>query len=162
MKYEINSTWTRMRSKDIEKLNEILDDEYCVEMEIGRKLSLMKVCRTEMENAIKDFNFEIVIAFMKKCNWVWAYTEEEKITHKQCTPSRVDFEKYFEECFRHALFRFIENGENIYHVESGGIIFYLHCRDILRPSNHNTYCSISFDISQLKRGEYSDEWLGID
>ena len=35
MGYQINSTWTKFRRKDIEKLNEIIDDEY---LYLGQRL----------------------------------------------------------------------------------------------------------------------------
>lgn len=35
MGYQINSTWTKLRRKDIEKLNAIIDDEY---LYLGQRL----------------------------------------------------------------------------------------------------------------------------
>ena len=39
MGYKINSNWTKEQKNDVEKLNKILDNSYCQELEISRKIN---------------------------------------------------------------------------------------------------------------------------
>ena len=59
MGYEINSTWTRMHKTDIEELNDIIDDKYCREMEIARKLNLMKKFKEAFDKEINSLENEV-------------------------------------------------------------------------------------------------------
>jgi hypothetical protein len=141
MGYEINSTWTRLRRNDIEKLNEILDDEYCRELEIGRKLNIMNFVTRKFEEALKEFDFGRVIKFMRQTHWVWALEGGERV------PTKSEMISFIRRNFlKHALYQMIELGENRYCASSGGIVFDAGIESS-SPGPDDVWVIISFDIS---------------
>ena len=118
MGYEINSTWTRLRQKSIERLNEIIDDEYCIEMEIGRKLAIMEKLTDEFDKEINSLNWDNITKFMKEHDWTWYMggnlnncyipTKEEMIKRL-----KTDY-------FKHGLYEIIELGKDRFSTFSGG------------------------------------------
>lgn len=118
MGYETKSIWTQLRSKDIKELNEIIDDEYCRELEIGRKLNIMKKFKAEFNKEINSLNWEAITNYMKEHNWVWYMggsldnlaipTKEEMIESL-----KINF-------LKHGLYEIIELGKGSYSSSSGG------------------------------------------
>jgi hypothetical protein len=146
MKYEINSTWTNLRRKDIEHLNNIIDDEYCREQEIGRKLNILEVFEKKLNKAIKDFNFDIVIDFMQKNNWTWA------VYHKDvdyAVPTREDIIDAIEEDFKHCIFQILECGKKEAGISGGGIVLDMGIVGDY-ASEDTTWLEIYFDISRFR------------
>ena len=140
MGYKIDSTWKQLRKKDIEELNSIIDDEYCNELEIGRKLNLMEKIKKAFNEELESFDFDNVLKFMNDNNWVWANydgglhyavpTEERIIEHL-----RTDL--------KHGMYHIIELNEKSYQVFSGGIVFGINI------IGNDAYVSIYFDIAHF-------------
>jgi len=144
MGYQINSLWSKLRKNDIEKLNSIIDDEYCNELEIGRKLHIMKIFDELLEEALNTFNFDVVLQFMQNKNWEWYLRDDtygvpskEDIIHE----IRSDF-------YKHGLFKIIELNEKSYGMSGGGIVFEMGM-DGNYPDKNNCYLNIYFDIAHL-------------
>lgn len=78
MGYSINSTWTRLREKDINHLNEIIDDEYCNEKVIARKLHILEIFEELLDEELNRLRFDIISKFMKENDWVWTLYENGK------------------------------------------------------------------------------------
>lgn len=142
MGYEINSTWTRLRQDDIKKLNEVIDNKYCRELEIGRKLDVMKKFTEEFENEIQSLNWDSITKFMHYSNWEWYMggrldnyaipTKEEMIERLAGT----DF-------LKHGLYEIIELGKDRFSTFSGGFNFEM-------GYNGSTYwVHICFDIAHI-------------
>lgn len=144
MGYQINSTWTKLREKDINKLNKIIDDEYCIELEIGRKLNLMEKFNKAFNEAIKNFNFDIVIKFMKDNNWKWFHSEDGKDFYEVPTRSYM-IDRMKEDFLKHGLYEIIELDKTSYGVSSGGIVFEMNI------VGNECYVEIYFDISHFKK-----------
>ena len=144
MGYKINTTWKQLHKNDIEKLNEIIDDEYCNELEIGRKLRLMKVFEEKLNEAIEDFNFNNVIKFMTMTNWEWSnYNGHYSVPCREeiieCI--KVDF-------FKHGLYEIIELGHKTYGSITGGLVFDMGITADY-PTKDTVYVNIYFDIAHL-------------
>ena len=141
MGYEINSTWTRLREKDIQKLNEIIDDEYCNELEIGRKLNIMKKFTEAFDNEVNSLYWENILEFMTDHNWTWVFydgKEQYRIPTKEEMIERLktDF-------LKHALYEIIELGKNSYSSFSGGFNVEMGIYE------GNYYVHICFDIAHF-------------
>lgn len=144
MGYQINSTWTRLRQNDIKKLNEIIDDEYCNELEIGRKLHIMEVFDKLLKEAIDDFKFDIVLKFMKDYNWEW-YLGGDVYS----IPTKEDIIKFIKEDFyKHGLYNLIELNKKTFSMSGGGIVFEMGMNSDY-VSKDNSYLNIYFDIAHL-------------
>jgi hypothetical protein len=147
MGYKINSTWTRLREKDINRLNEIIDDEYFNEKIIGRKLHILKIFEELLDNELARLRFDIIQKFMKENNWVWSMYENDKLHEAVPTIKQmIDFIK--EDLFKNALFDLIELNKKEYTASSGGFILNAGTSSEY-PSKDNCYLSIWFDISHL-------------
>lgn len=143
MGYEINSTWTRLRQDDIKKLNEIIDDEYCQELEIGRKLNIMKNFKDKFDEEINSLNWERITNYMKENDWQWYMggnfdnyaipTKEEMIERL-----KTDF-------LKHGLYEIIELGQDRYSSFSGGFNVEMGC------NNGIYWVHICFDIAHFSR-----------
>lgn len=140
MGYKINSTWKQLRKNDIEELNSIIDDEYCNELEIGRKLSLMKKIKKAFDEELKSFNFDTVLKFMNDNNWEWANYDG---TSQLAIPTKEKIIEHLRANLKHGMYRIIELNEKSYNVFSGGIVFEI---DII---GYNAYVSIYFDIAHF-------------
>ena len=122
MGYQINSTWTRLREKDINRLNEIIDDEYCIEQEIGRKLHIMEVFENLLEEEFNRLKWSNIKNFMNANNWEWSFYENGKSFYK--IPDIGDMRKMIKrEFFNHALYDIIELGKKEYTCSTGGFVF---------------------------------------
>ena len=144
MGYEINSTWTRLREKDIEKLNEIIDDEYCRELEIGRKLNIMKKFNEAFDKAVSEFRFDIVLKFMLDNNWEWFHYENGKSFY--AVPTKEHFIKVLKnEYLKHGLYEIIELGKTSFSMSGGGIMF------SMNMYGDEYYVEIGFDISHFTK-----------
>lgn len=146
MKYEINSIWTKMREKDIQELNNILDDEYCRELEIGRKLNIMKGFKKAFNEAINEFRFDIVLKFMKDNNWKWHHYEDGKEEYVVPTKDRI-IKVLREDYLKHGLYNIIELNKTSFSLESGGIVFEMNMIE------DNYYVGIYFDIAHFVRDD---------
>ena len=147
MGYPINSTWTRLREKDINRLNEIIDDEYCNEKAIARKLHILEIFEELLDEELKRLKFDVISKFMKENNWVWSFYENDKSYEAVPKPHQmIDFIK--EDFFKHALFEFIELNEKEYTVSGGGFVFNAGMTSEY-PSKDNCYLSIWFDIAHF-------------
>lgn len=144
MGYEINSTWTKLRRKDIQKLNEIIDDEYCKELEIGRKLSIMENFNKAFDEAISNFRFDIVLKFMQEHNWDWFHYENGKSFY--AVPTKEHFiEVLKEEYLKQGLYEIIELGETSFSMSGGGIMFSM---DMV---GYECFVEIGFDIAHFTK-----------
>lgn len=142
MGYQINSTWAQLRENDIKKLNEIIDDEYCRELEIGRKLNIMKKFNEAFDKAIKDFRFDIVLNFMKEHNWEWIHYEGGKSFYAVPTKGRF-IEVLKNEYLKHGLYEIIELGKKSFSLSGGGIVF------SMNMIGNECYVEIGFDIAHF-------------
>jgi len=148
MGYKINSTWTRLREKDINRLNEIIDDEYFNEKLIGRKLNILKIFEELLDEELDRLNFDRIHNFMKENNWVWSIYENNKLHEAVPTIKQmIDFIK--EDLFKNALFDLIELNKKEYVASSGGFILCAGTNSEY-PSRDNCYLNIWFDISHFK------------
>ena len=152
MTYEINTPWRNLHKNAIEELNQIATQKFRIEDEISRKLRIIKAAKEAVNKAIEDFNFDVVIRFMKQVGWKWAYTIQG-----EDVPTKEDFINFFYggDCLKHALYDMIELGKNRYEITTGGVIFKLICTDLDYADESNTFCSIAFDISQW-RDEFAE------
>ena len=144
MCYEINSIWTRLRQDDIKKLNEVIDDEYCRELEIGRKLNMMKKFTEEFENEIKYLNWNNILQFMKDNNWKWyigGNLDNYAIPTKEEMIERLRGSDYL----KHGLYEIIELGKNEFSTFCGGFNFKMGYR------GDNYWVHICFDIAHFNK-----------
>ena len=147
MGYQINSVWTRLRKDDIERLNEIIDDEYCVEQEIGRKLNLMNKLTEAFDEELNRFNFDAVLSFMNGHDWKWAFYEDSKSFYK--VPDKDDIIKTLKTDFlKHALYDIIERGKTEAGTESGGLVLNIGI------DGNDVWCRIYFDIAHFISNEH--------
>ncbi len=142
MGYEINSVWTEYRKKEIEELNEIIDNEYYIEREISKKLDIKRRFEEELKDELNFFNFDNVIHVMKLYNWQWI-DDIKTWTYK--TKSRTDIIKQIKDLFKEGLYRFIEEGEKDYTVSTGGIVLNM------GRNGDNVWVNIWFDIAHIDK-----------
>lgn len=148
MGYEINSVWTKLKEKDIRKLNEIIDDKYCKEHEIAIKLYIMNKFNDALNDEILVVNWDNVLRFMRENNWTWYLDDDYKIPTKEEIIERIRTDY-----FNPGLYQILEKGENRYSVFSGGIVFEM------GYSGHygdNYWVSIYFDIAHYRKGTIFD------
>ena len=144
MGYEINSTWTKIHENDIKKLNEIIDDEYYKELEIGRKLNIMKKFNKAFYEAVSNFRFDIVLKFMKDNNWEWHHYENGKSFY--AVPTKEHFiEVLKNDYLEHGLYDILELGKTSFSMSVGGIVFSM---DMI---GDNCYVNIGFDIAHFTK-----------
>lgn len=134
-----------MHSKDIAELNRIATNEYEEDMEIGRKLRIIRVVKQVVQDEIDTLNFDVILNFMKSVNWIWAHT----IAGRDMVPTKEDLIKHIHNDMDHALYKMIELGENKYHVTSGGLDIEIVCGNLSYADKGNTRCSIGFDIAHF-------------
>jgi len=137
MGYEINSTWTSLHRKDVEKLNEIIDDEYCRELEIGRKLNIMKKITDEFDKEIASLNWDSITKFMKKHNWQWYMGG--KLDNYAIPTKEQMIERLRKDFLKHGLYEIIELGKDRFSSFSGGFNFEM----------GHTWVHICFDIAHI-------------
>ena len=142
MGYEINSTWTRLRQDDIKKLNEVIDNKYCQELEIGRKLNVMKKFTEEFENEIQSLNWDNITNYMKENNWQWymgGRLDNYAIPTKEHMIERLASADFL----KRGLYEIIELGKDRFSTFSGGFNFEM-------GYNGSTYwVHICFDIAHF-------------
>ena len=147
MGYQINSTWTQLREKDINRLNEIIDNEYCIEHQIAIKLHIMEVFENLLEEEFNRLRFDIIESFMQAANWEWSFYENGKSFYK--IPDKNDMIKMIKrEFFDHALYDIIELGKNEYMCSTGGFVFNMGMTGKY-ASKENCYLNIYFDIAHF-------------
>ena len=140
MGYKINSVWTQLRKNDIEELNSIIDDEYCNELEIGRKLNLMKEIKKAFNKELESFNFDTVIKFMNDNNWEWADYDG---TLQYAIPTKEKMIEHLRLNLKHGMYKIIKLNEKSYQSFSGGIVFGINI------IGNDVYVSIYFDIAHF-------------
>ena len=141
MGYEIKSIWTQLHSKDIEELNEIIDDEYCRELEIGKKLNIMKKFKAEFNKEINSLNWEEITNYMKEHNWVW-YMDGS--FDNQAIPTKEQMIERLERDFlKHGLYDIIELCKDRYSSLSGGFNVEMGC------NGDSYWVHICFDIAHF-------------
>ena len=154
MGYQINSSYTKLRKDDIERLNKIIDDEYCNEQEISRKLNIMMTMEEKLDEAIEDFNFKVVIEFMTQHNWKWAQHKNGKTY--MSVPDKNDIIEFIrKDFFKHGLYDLIESGKKKFSCSSGGIVFFMGYDGDYCGSD-SAWVSIYFDIANYV-GENDDD-----
>ena len=146
MGYKINSIWKERRKNDIEKLNAIIDDEYCNELEIGRKLNLMEKFNNALEEALDEFDFNAVIQFMKDNDWEWAHYENGKSFYAVPTKKHI-IETIKNDFFKHGLYEIIVLNKTSFRALSGGIVFDMNLID------GKAFIDIYFDIAHFRDGD---------
>lgn len=142
MGYEINSIWTEYHKKEIDELNEIIDNEEYIEREISKKLDIKRRFEKELNDELNFFNFDAVIHVMKLYNWQWI-DDIKTWTYK--TPSRTDIIKQINDLFKEGLYRFIEQNETHYTVSTGGIVLNM------GRKGDNMWVNIWFDIAHIDK-----------
>ena len=140
MGYKINSVWAQLRKNDIEELNSIIDDEYCNELEIGRKLNLMKEIKKAFNKELESFNFDTVIKFMNDNNWEWANYDG---TLQYAIPTKEKMIEHLRSNLKHGMYKIIKLNEKSYQTFSGGIVFSINI------IGNDVYVSIYFDIAHF-------------
>ena len=143
MGYEINTTWKRMRKDDIERLNQIIDDEYCNELEIGRKLNIMKKFNEEFEKEIKNIYWSNILDYMKTNNWTW-YMGGNFDNYGIPTKGEM-IERLKTDFLKHGLYEIIELGKDRYSSFSGGFNVEMGIYE------GNYYVHICFDIAHFTK-----------
>ena len=118
MGYEINTTWRKLRQNDIEELNKIIDDEYCNELEIGRKLNIMKKFNEEFEKELNNINWDSILKFMTENNWQWVFYDGKE-NFRVPTKSEI-VTRLRNDYLKHGLYEIIELGKDNYSTFSGG------------------------------------------
>lgn len=145
MGYKINSAWTRFHEKDINRLNEIIDNEYCNELEIGRKLNIMHRFEDEFDKEIENLNWNSILKFMKDNNWQWAFYDNGS---NYRVPTKAEIIKRLRNYyFKPSLYHIIELGETHYASFSGGFNVELGYLD------DNCWVNIYFDIAHFWEDE---------
>ena len=143
MGYKINSLWTEIHKDDIMELNAIIDDEYCNDLEIGRKLNMMKKFKVALDKELNDFNFDTVLAFMNENNWEWANYDG---TSQYAVPTEEKIIKFIKnDLFKRGLYNIIELNEKSFSSFSGGIVFEMDW------FNGEAYVNIYFDIAHFEK-----------
>ena len=143
MGYEINSTWTRMHKTDIEELNDIIDDKYCREMEIARKLNLMKKFKEAFDKEINSLNWDNITKFMQENEWVWYIGGE---LNNMAIPTKDEMiAKLKIDFLKDGLYEIIELGKESYSLFSGGFYFNMEI------NGNNCLVNIFFDIAHFKK-----------
>lgn len=143
MGYEINSAWTRMRKTDIEELNDIIDDKYCREMEIARKLNLMKKFKEAFDKEINSLNWDNITKFMQENEWAWYIGGE---LHNMAIPTKEEMIARLKIDFlKDGLYEIIELGKESYSSFSGGFYFNMEI------NGNNCLANIFFDIAHFKK-----------
>lgn len=141
MGYAINTTWTQLRRNDIEKLNEIIDDEYCREREIGRKLNMMKNFEEEFDKEINSLNWERITNYMKENNWKWYMGGR---LDNYAIPTKEEMiESLKTQFIKHGLYEIIELGKERYSSFSGGFNVEMGC------NGDRYWVHICFDIAHF-------------
>ena len=144
MGYEINSTWTQLRRKDIEELNKIIDDKYCRELEIGRKLNIMKKFKHEFDEEIASLNWDNILKFMEENNWKWYMGGS---FDNQATPTKEEMIEMLKTDFlKHGLYVIIELGKDRYSSFSGGFNVEMGYNGV-----NNYWVHICFDIAHFSK-----------
>lgn len=145
MGYKINSDWTRFHEKEINRLNKIIDDkyynEYCNELEIGRKLNIMHRFEEEFDKEIENLNWDSILKFMKDNNWQWCFYDS--ISNYRVPTKEEIIKRLRNDHFKHSLYHIIELGEIHYAIFSGGFnveLGYL---------GDNFWVNIYFDIAHF-------------
>lgn len=143
MGYEINSTWTKLREKDIKKLNEIINDEYCIELEIGRKLNIMEKFNKAFDKEIEHIHLSNIIQFMTDNNWTWFFNDGGK---EYRIPNKFEIiNKLKNDFLKHGLYHIIELNEKEYSMFSGGFNFEMGYNE------DNYWVNIYFDIAHFSK-----------
>ena len=137
MGYLINSVWTKMKENDIKKLNNIIDDKYCQELEIGRKINIMKKFEDIFDKEINSLYWDNIITYMRSNNWGYGFDNE-----LQTKESLIDFLK--NDFLKHGLYNIIELNRTSYQAFSGGFLF-----DMGIAPSGNYYVNIYFDIAHF-------------
>lgn len=141
MGYKINSVWTKIHENDIKKLNEIIDDGYCIELEIGRKLNMMKRFNDAFDKEVKSLYWENIIDFMKEHNWTWYMGGN----FDNCAiPTKEEMvERLKSDFLKRGLYEIIELGKDRFSSFSGGFNFEMGINE------GNYWVNICFDIAHF-------------
>lgn len=149
MGYKINSVWTELRKNDIEKLNAIIDDHYCIENEIGRKLNMMNEITNVFNKEIHDINFDIIVQFMQANDWKWSFYDGGS---KERVPTRDEMIRFLRDNFlKRGLYEMIELNKDKFDASSGGFFF-----DMGRSNDGTYYVQIIFDIAHFIKDDIDE------
>lgn len=129
--------WKQEHQDEINRLNAILEDDYCNELYLREKLKLFKKFEEELEDAKKYFNFKRVLKYMNDVNWTWAYTNQGN----NKVPTKEDLLRCIDELFRHSMFTILKEGKKSTCIATGGLV--MNCG----ISGDDVYISLFFDIS---------------
>ena len=143
MEYKINSNWTREQKNDVEKLNKILDNSYCQELEISRKINIMKEFESSFKKEIENIYWDNILDYMKTTNWVWVFPEHG--IYYERTPSKEEMIKRLKDLFEDGLFNIIKLGKTEYICSTGGFTISLHM------INNHYNVDILFDIAHYTK-----------
>ena len=144
MGYQINTTWKKLREKDILELNKIIDDEYCNELEIGRKLNLMDKLNKVFNEELSNINFDNILDFMEVNDWKWSIYKNGKSYYEVPTKEYI-IDQLKNDFLKHCMFEIIELNKTESGRESGGIVL-----DIGINGN-DAWCRIYFDIAHYNK-----------
>ena len=137
--YNSNSDWA-VRNRDyLNKLNDIMNDEYCVELELSRKIEMLKKFEHAFNNELNNLNWDNIINYMHSNNWGYGWNNELQ--------NREQFEDFLRnDFFKHGLYRIIKMNQTSYSTFSGGFAF-----DMGITSSGVHYVNIYFDIAHFRK-----------
>lgn len=148
MGYKIDSIWTKMNENRIDKLNAIIDDHYCIENEIARKLSIMDQITQEFNREVNSINFDNIVNYMQANDWKWAFYDDGPSYRVPTKDEMITFLK--ENFLRNGLYDMIELGKHRFNISSGGF-----CFDI-SLNNGIYYVNIVFDIAHFMKDDIDE------
>lgn len=137
--YNSNSNWAVRNREYLNKLNDIMNDEYCVELELGRKIEMLKKFENAFYKEINDLNWDNIIDYMHTNNWGYGWDNE-----LQTREQLEDFIK--NDFFKHGLYRIIKMNQTSYSTFSGGFAF-----DMGITPSGVYYVNIYFDIGHFHK-----------
>lgn len=145
MGYKINSDWTRFHENEINRLNEIIDDEHCNEVEIGRKLNIMHRFEDEFNKEIENLNWDSILKFMNDTNWQWCFYDS--VSNYRVPTKEEIIKRLRNDYFKRCLYHIIELRETHYSSFSGGFSVEL------GYIGDNCWVNIYFDIAHFWEDE---------
>lgn len=148
MGYKIDTPWTNMHKHDIEMLNSIIDDKYCIENEIGRKLSIMKQINEEFNREVNSINFDNIVNYMQSNDWKWAFYDDGPSYRVPTKDEMITFLK--KNFLKNGLYEMIELQKSRFSVSSGGFWFDISLND------GTYYVNIVFDIAHFMKDDINE------
>lgn len=142
MGYKIDSAWAKFCEEDIKKLNNIIDDEYCQQLEIRHKISIMEKFEKAFWEEVSKIRFDIIRKFMLDNDWKWIHYKGSKAFYAVPTKEHV-IDVLKNDYLKHGLYEIIELGKTSFCMSGGGIMFSMNIY------GNECYVDIGFDIAHF-------------